>query len=163
MVANKPSMQEGGNRTVIDLKSMIRVGLGDLPDEDQHRIKEEMRREMEEVEATKMCDKLACYQRTRGGVVQKGDTAKATAPKVNPSSLTPEDLVHLVDVSVASKYGADLAQLMRILAEDMRHMLDLYKQDLDNGLMRLVKSVVKEVMGNTQGKRVVDVVGTSAS
>jgi hypothetical protein len=107
-----------------------------------------MRHEMEEVEAAKMCDKLACYERTRGGVIQKRDTTKASAPKVNPSSLTPKDLVHLVDVSVAIKYGADLVQLMHVLAEDMQHMLDSYKQDLDNGLMRQFKLVVKEVMGN---------------
>jgi hypothetical protein len=67
-----------------------------------------MRHDLEEIEAAKMRDKLTCYQRTRSGVVQKTDTTKATAPKVNSSSLTPEDLVHLVDVSVVSKYGADL-------------------------------------------------------
>jgi hypothetical protein len=47
-----------------------------------------------------------------GGVVQKADMAKASTSKVNASSLTPEDLVHLVVVSMASKYGADLSQLM---------------------------------------------------
>jgi hypothetical protein len=43
--------------------------------------------------------------------VQKADTTKASSSKVNSSSLTPEELVHLVDVYVASKCGADLAQL----------------------------------------------------
>jgi hypothetical protein len=64
---------------------------------------------MEEIEAIKMQEKLACYQKTRGGKVQKADTAKASASKVNSSSLTPDELVHLVDVSVACKYGAELA------------------------------------------------------
>jgi hypothetical protein len=109
MAANKTSRQEGGSWTEIDLKNLIRVGLGDLLEEDQRWIKEEMRHDLEEIEAAKMRDKLTCYQRTRSGVVQKTDTTKATAPKVNSSSLTPEDLVHLVDVSVVSKYGADLA------------------------------------------------------
>jgi hypothetical protein len=78
-----------------------------------------MRRELEEVEATKMCDKLACYQRTRSDIVQMVDTVKATVSKLNSSSFIPEDLVHLVDVSVTSKYDVDLAQLMHALAEDM--------------------------------------------
>jgi hypothetical protein len=39
----------------------------------------------------------------------------------------------------------------------MRHTLDSYKQDLNNGLSRQIKSMVKEVLGNTQGKRVAEV------
>jgi hypothetical protein len=119
MVAGKPSGKDGGSWTEIDPKNMFRVTFEDLPEEDQRQIKEEMRRKMEEVEATKLRNKLACYQRTRGGIIQKEDTAKATALKVNSSPLTHEDLVHLVDVSVASKYGADLVQLTCVLVEDM--------------------------------------------
>jgi hypothetical protein len=52
--------------------------------------------------------------------------AAASAPKVN-SSLSPEDLAQLVDVSVASKYGADLTQFMRLVAEDMRNTLETFK------------------------------------
>jgi hypothetical protein len=62
---------------------------------------------------------LACYQKTRSSVVQKADTAKATTSKVSTSSLSLEDLVHLEDVLVVSKYGSDLAQLTRALAEDL--------------------------------------------
>jgi hypothetical protein len=68
-----------------------------------------MHHEMEEIEATRMKEKLACYQKTRGVIVQKADTAKASSSKVNSSSLSLEDLVHLVDIFVASKYGVDLA------------------------------------------------------
>jgi hypothetical protein len=160
MAASKLSRQETENRTKIDLKNMIGVGHGDLPEEDQRWIKVEMRRELEEVEATKMCDKLACYQRTRSDIVQMVDTVKATVSKLNSSSFIPEDLVHLVDVSVTSKYDVDLAQLMHALAEDMWHTLDSYKHDLDNGLSRQIRSVVKEIIGNTQGKRVTDVSST---
>jgi hypothetical protein len=76
------------------------------------------------------------------------DMVKASLSKVNSSSLTPEDLVHLVDVLVVSKYGADLTHLTHVLAEDVRHMLDSNKQDLDNKLFRKIKFVVKEVIGN---------------
>jgi hypothetical protein len=68
-----------------------------------------MRRELKEVQATKTLEKLTCHQRMRSTVVQKEVTAKATSSKVNSSSLTLEDLVHLVDVFVASKYGVDLS------------------------------------------------------
>jgi hypothetical protein len=64
-------------------------------------------------------------------------------------------------VSVASKYGADMAQLTRVLAEDVRHILDSFKQDLEDGLPRQIRTVGKEVLGNTQGKRVIDMSGTS--
>jgi hypothetical protein len=88
--------------------------------------------------------------------VQKADTAKATSSEVNPSSLTPEDLVHLVDVSVASKYGADLAQLTHALAENVRHTLESFRQDMDDNLPRQIKNIVKEVVGVMQGKQSTD-------
>jgi hypothetical protein len=40
---------------------VIDVTLGDLLEEDQHRIMDEMTRELEEVEATRMHEKLMCY------------------------------------------------------------------------------------------------------
>jgi hypothetical protein len=89
MAANKPSGQETGSRAEVDQRNVIGVTFSDLPEDDQRRIKDEMRCEVEEIEAAKMREKLACYQRTRSNVVEKADTAKATSSKVNPSSLTP--------------------------------------------------------------------------
>jgi hypothetical protein len=71
----------------------------------------------------------------RNGVVKKSDTAAMTNAKVN-AQLSPENLVHMVDVSVASKYGADLTQFMRVVAEDMRNTLEAFKTDLNNILPR---------------------------
>jgi hypothetical protein len=87
----------------VEERNMIRVTIGDLAEEDQHRIKEEN-------EVTKLHEKLAWYQKMRNKVMQKADTARASSSKINPPSHTPEELVHLVDIFVASKYGADLAQ-----------------------------------------------------
>jgi hypothetical protein len=53
----------------VDEKNVVGVTFKDLSEEDQCQIKEEMRGELEVVEATKMKEKLACYQKTRGGVV----------------------------------------------------------------------------------------------
>jgi hypothetical protein len=121
LAANKPSEQEGGNRSEVDDGNVIVVTFGDLTEEDQRCIREEMRRELEEVEAMKMREKLACYQKMRGGVVQKADTAKVSASKVSSSTLPHEELTHLVDISVASKYGTYVAQLTHVLAEDVSH------------------------------------------
>jgi hypothetical protein len=68
------------------------------------------------------------------------------------SSLSPEDLVQLVDVSVASKYSADLTQFTRVVAEDMRNALETFKQDLNGSLPRQVRAVVQQIHGESQGK-----------
>jgi hypothetical protein len=73
------------------------------------------------------------------------------APMIT-SNLTPEELVKLVDVSVASKYGVDLTQLMHIIADDMRNTLGSFKTDLHNTLPRQVRSVVQQIQGEAQGK-----------
>jgi uncharacterized protein YqfB (UPF0267 family) len=68
--------------------------------------------------------------------VQKADTANASLSKVNSSSLSPEDIAHLVDVSVASKYSVDLAQLTQAFAEDVCITLDSLRHNLDDNLPR---------------------------
>jgi hypothetical protein len=122
---------------------------------------------LKEIEAVRMQEKLTCYQKTRGSDVQKEDTTMSSSSKVNSLSLTPEELVHLGDVSVTSKYGANLALLSRILAEDMRSTLNSFRYDLedmrstlnsfrydlDNNLPKQIHLVVKEVMGNVEGER----------
>jgi hypothetical protein len=55
----------------------------------------------------------------RQGVIKKADTVAASRSKVD-TSLNPEDLAQLVDVPVASKYGADLTQFTCVIAEDTR-------------------------------------------
>jgi hypothetical protein len=61
MAASKPSGQGGGKRSEVNEGNMVEVTLGDLPKEEQRRVKEEMKRELEELEAIRMREKLACY------------------------------------------------------------------------------------------------------
>jgi hypothetical protein len=61
MAASKPSGQGSGNRSEVDDRNMIEITLGDMSEEDQRWIKEEMRQELEEVVVAKLRDKLACY------------------------------------------------------------------------------------------------------
>jgi hypothetical protein len=66
--------------------------------------------------------------------------------------LNPKDLVHMVDVSVTGKYRADLTQFTCIVAEDMKSMLDAFKQDLNGSLPRQVRAIVQQLSGESQGK-----------
>jgi hypothetical protein len=51
-------------------------------------------------------------------VVKKGDTVKASTP-VN-SQFTIEELVHMIDVFVNSKYGAHLEGITRTLTDSVK-------------------------------------------
>jgi hypothetical protein len=72
--------------------------------------------------------------------------------KVN-AQLSPDDLIHMVDISVASKYGADLTQFTHVVAEDIRNTLDTFKADLSSSFPRQVRSIVQQIGGEAQGKR----------
>jgi hypothetical protein len=69
MAVSRPSGQEAGHQSQVNKGNVIGVAFGDLGEADQCRIREEMREELNEIEAIKMQEKLACYQKTRGGVV----------------------------------------------------------------------------------------------
>lgn len=86
--------------------------------------------------------KLACLQKTRNGVVKKADTTAVTDAKVN-AQLNPKELIHMVDVSIASKYGANLTQFTHVVAEDMHSTLDAFKNYLNSSLPRQVRSIVQ--------------------
>jgi hypothetical protein len=62
---------------------------------------------------------LACFQRTRSSVVRKGNTTRAVS-----SSFTLEELVHMIDVSVSSKYGADLESITCTLTDRVRGLVE---------------------------------------
>jgi hypothetical protein len=97
--------------------------------------------------------KVACFQKMCNNVVKKSDMAAVTNTKVN-ADLSPGDLVHMVDVSVASKYGADLTQFTWVIMEDMRSTFDALKQDLNSSLSRQVRALVQQINGESQAKRV---------
>jgi hypothetical protein len=83
---------------------------------------------MEEVMAERRKKKLACFQKTRHGVVKKGDTVKASTLVNSPFTL--EELVHLIDVSVNSKYGADLEGVTHALTESVKGSVESLRLEL---------------------------------
>jgi hypothetical protein len=80
----------------------------------------------------------ACvFQKNTHGVIKKTipaiTTTAAATPMVTPN-LTPEELVKLMDVAVASKYGNDLINFTRTITEEVRRTLDTFKTDVQNML-----------------------------
>jgi hypothetical protein len=100
--------------------------------------------------------KLACFQKTRTGVIKKTvpaiTTTATTTPMITPN-LTPEELVKFMDVAVASKYGNDFMNFTRAITEEVRSTLDTFKADLQNTLPQQIRSVVQQVHGESQGKQ----------
>jgi hypothetical protein len=121
----------------VHARNEILVAMEDLAKADRKELEKELEEEMTEVWRWK----LVCFQKTRNGVVKKADTSVVTGAKVN-TQLSPEDLIHMVDVSVASKYEADLTQFTHVVAEDMLSTLDAFKNDLNSSLPRQVRSLV---------------------
>jgi hypothetical protein len=91
------------NGAIVETKNSINMEMEGLTEEDRKEVEHELEMEMVEIQRKK----LVCFQKTRNGVVKKSDTMAASGSKVN-AQVSPEDLVHMVDVSVASKYMADL-------------------------------------------------------
>jgi hypothetical protein len=86
----------------VHARNTIIVALEDLTEEDRNLTEEdrkEVEQDLSEEEKVSVLPKDA-----QQGVVKKIDTATASDTKVN-SSLIPEDLAHMVDVWMASKYG----------------------------------------------------------
>jgi hypothetical protein len=126
-------------------RNTIHVVMEDLAEDDQ----KELERELEEEMVERRRKKLACFQKTHHGIVKKADMAATSGTKVD-YPLSPEDLVQLVNVSIASKYDTDLTQFMRKVAEGMRNTLDSFKQDMNSSLPQQVRALVQQIQGETQ-------------
>jgi hypothetical protein len=120
-----------------------------LADEDRKEVERELEEEMVEIQRRK----LACFTKMLNDIIKKSDIAAMSGSKVK-AQLSPEDLVYMVVVSVANKYGADLMQFTPVVAEDMCSTLDAFKQDLNSNLPRQVRTLIQQSSGESQGKRV---------
>jgi hypothetical protein len=90
--------------------------------------------------------KLACFQKTRTGVIKKTvptiTTTATGTPTVTPN-LTPEELAKFMDVAVASKYGNDLMKSIRTITEEVHSTLDTFKTDLQSTLPQQIRLIVQ--------------------
>jgi uncharacterized membrane protein len=139
-------------RTEVGPHNTIGVAMEHLPEAERRALRKELEEEMAEARRRK----LACFQKTRMGVIKKtvrAITTTATAtPTVTPN-LTLEEFVTFMDVAVANKYGNDLTNFTRTIPEEVRSTLDTFKTDLQNMLPQQIRLVVQQVHGESQGKQ----------
>jgi hypothetical protein len=89
--------------------------------------------------------KLTCFQKTRTRVIKKTlltVTTTVTATSMVISILALEELVNFIDVAVASKYGIDLMNFTHTITEEVGSTLDTFKTNLQNMLLRQIRSLV---------------------
>jgi hypothetical protein len=134
--------KDSGARIEVGRQNTIAVVMEDLLKAEKIALEKVLEEEM----AVARMRKPVCFQKTRTGMIKKivpaVMTTMTTAPTIT-SNLTPEELDKLIDMSVTSKYGANLTQFTRIIADDMRNTLESFKTDLHNTLPRQVRSVVQ--------------------
>jgi hypothetical protein len=133
--------------------NVIKVTMEDLTEADRKELEEEIVREMEE----KQNEKLACFRKTKNGVFKQGSGAGTSSKKVSPF-VTCEELAHMIDTAVASKYGTDVTEITRMISEGVRNSFDTFRsesrQDMNNNMPRQIRFIVQQVQGELQGKRV---------
>jgi hypothetical protein len=140
--------KDGGARSEVEPHNTIGVAMEDLLEAERITLEKELEEEM----AAARRRKLACFQKTRTGVIKKTapivttTATTATTSTVTPN-MTPEELVKFMDVAVASKYGNDLSNLTRVITDDVHSTLESFKTDLQNTLLRQIRSVVQQVQG----------------
>jgi hypothetical protein len=106
--------------------------------------------------------KLAYFQKTWSGIVKKGDTTKASIPVNSPFTLG--ELVHMINVSVNSKYGADLEGITHTIMDKVRDSLELVRLESkreSKGLPRQIRAVVQQVLGEARDKHDTEAVDIS--
>jgi hypothetical protein len=85
-------------------------------------------------------------------VVKKDDTVKAYVPVNSPFNL--EELVHMINVSVNSKYGADLEGITHTLTDSVHGSVESLRLEFKpENLPRQVRAMVQQVLGEAREKR----------
>ena len=114
----------------INTDNIIPVTMEDLAEEDRMEIERVME------EQKKMM--LAGFQKTRNGVVNKVAT-----PGAMPSNSTllgtevkqsNEEIAHLVDISVASKFGNDMTNAINMLSKSMADKIEEFEKRISKNL-----------------------------
>jgi hypothetical protein len=110
--------KESGARTEVGPHNTIGVAMEDLPKAERRALEKELEEEM--VEARRR--KLACFKKTRTGVIKKTILAimtMTTATSTVTPNLTNEELVKFMDLEVASKYGNDITNFTHTITEEV--------------------------------------------
>lgn len=126
--------EEKSDGSAVDPKNIIAVTLEDLSEDQRQEV---LRQHDEELKKL-----LAAYQKTRNGVIKK------VIPEVSkPTSA--EEIAHLIDISVASKYGADMSHMSREFAQSMSDKF----QSFENSLPHQIRSIVHQIIDGHHEKQ----------
>jgi alanyl-tRNA synthetase len=122
--------------------NVIKVTMEDLMEADRKELEEEIAREMEE----KRNEKLAYFWKTKNGAIKQTGGAGTSSEKVT-SSVTCEELTHMIDTVVASKYGSNVTKIARMIYEGVCNSFNTFrsefKQDMSNNMPRQIRSIVQ--------------------
>jgi hypothetical protein len=92
--------------------------------------------------------KLAAYHKTRNGVIKKLNFIPPHNPEVS-KPISAEEIAHLIDASVASKFGISMTNITHEINDSFISKLDEFKErfykNFDNNLPREVRSVMLQV------------------
>ena len=108
--------------------NIIAVTLEDLPSDERQKLEQEL----EEERVEKLKQKLAGFQRTRNSVIQKVATPSHPAG-VSKTACT-EEIAHLIDASVASKYGKQMTDMARTITESVVSKFDEFREQFNKDI-----------------------------
>jgi hypothetical protein len=96
--------------------------------------------------------------------MKKGDTTKASILVNSPFTL--EELVHMIDVSVNRKYGANLEGITGTIINSMQGVVESLRQDFKQeheSVSWYIRATVQQVLDDVRDKRGLDMPGTSVA
>lgn len=113
-----------------DPDNIIAVALEDLSEDDRR----EFERELEEEKVEKITLKLAGYQKTRNNIVKKIAATSPSHPFGVEVKKSTEEITHLIDVSIASKYGSGMTNTTHTITKAVVDKFEEFKEQLSKDL-----------------------------
>jgi hypothetical protein len=148
-MADLKAAKATGHATRVNPGNVIKVAMEDLFEKDWRDLELELQHKMEEVMAERRKKKLACFQKTRQGVVKKGDMVKASVLVNSPFTL--EELVHLIDVFVNNKYGTDLEGITRTLMNSVKGSVESLRLEFKQESEKMPRQIRGKASGRWVG------------
>jgi len=150
--------------STVDPDNIIAVMLEDLSEEDRREIEQEL----EEDRLKNLQKKLAGLRKTRNNAVYKvAVPASSASPSTEVSAPLSEEIGHLIDALVASKYGTQIENLTHTLNDSLFGKFDEFKlqfnQDIVNSLPRQVRSAVLQARDQNLEKQPVPFENTNSA
>jgi hypothetical protein len=135
-----------GDASNLNPDNIIPVTLDDLSKDDRLEIK----RKLEEQKAEALSSMLTGFSKTRSGAVKKVTTPNPP-PATDTKVRNTEEIAHLIDVSIASKYGDDMAKATRTVTE-ISSKFDKIRGQFETSIPHQVCSLVLQLNNENSQK-----------